>query len=556
MMKGSDILVKTLQQHHVKYLFGLPGDTSLEWYESLRTCSDTITHVLATDERHAAFMADAYARVTNTPGVCEGPSGGGATYMLPGILEANDSSIPLLAINTDIPTHRRKKAVLTEIDQVRLFEPVTKWSVSVDEWASIHPVMKKAFEIATTDRPGAVHVTFPMDVLRSETPSFPDESPVSTHIPRIRPCPPLKNSKKALDLILQSEMPVIIAGGGIHLSKAYTALEQFATTLGCLVGTSITGKGSMDERHPLCLGVVGTNGGNTRANALVLKSDLIIFAGTQCGSVVTAHQTLPPDDGKRKIITMSIDSTDIRRNYTVDCELLGDARVIFETLIQLLDKKPYKRETRLETTMHQWKEKAFADITRSSDGIHPLDIVRICRNHLPPHTIFTVDAGTPTPYFASFYPLGPGRTFVIPRAHGGLGYAVPAVVGAHLGDPSSQIVALTGDGSMLMSMAELSTIIREEIPAVIILFHNNEYSWIKSSLHYLQEEHYLSLDFPDLPYGNIAQSMGFSSFTVETKDEFEESLHDALTHEEPAFIDARTASLPTISDGTLPRMTT
>jgi acetolactate synthase-1/2/3 large subunit len=555
-MKGSDILVKTLQQHHIKYVFGLPGDTSLEWYESLHDSSDSIAHVLATDERNAAFMADAYARVTNTPGVCEGPSGGGATYMLPGILEANDSSIPLIAINTDIPTHSRKKAVLTEIDQVRLFEPVTKWSVSVDECASIHSVMKRAFEIATTGRPGAVHVAFPEDVLQSDIPSLPDEKTMPIRIPRMRPCPPLKNLKKALDLILQSEMPVIIAGGGIHLSGAYAALERFATALGCLVGTSITGKGSMDERHPLCLGVIGANGGNTRANTMVHKSDLIIFAGTQCGSVVTAHQTLPPNDGKRKIIYISIDPSDMRRNYTVDCELLGDARIIFETLTHLLGNNTCQRGTRLETTIHQWKEKAFAKISQGSKGIHPLDIVRICRNHLPPHTIFTVDAGTPTPYFASYYPLGPGRSFVIPRAHGGLGYAVPAVVGAHLGDPSSLIVALTGDGSMLMSMAELSTIIREEIPAVIILFHNNEYSWIKSSLHYLQEEQYLSLDFPDLPYGDIAESMGFSSFTVETKDEFEESLHDALSHEEPAFIDARTASLPTISDGTLPRMTT
>jgi acetolactate synthase-1/2/3 large subunit len=551
-MKGSDILVKTLQQQHVKYIFGLPGDTSLEWYEALHNSRDSITHVLTTDERNAAFMADAYARVTNAPGVCEGPSGGGASYMIPGVLEANDSSIPLIAINTDIATTDRKKAVLTEIDQVRLFEPVTKWSVSVDDCASIHSVVKTGFEIATMGRPGAVHLVFPLDVLKSEAPSPPDGYVLPPHVPRERPCPPQKDLKKALDLIIHSEMPVIVAGGGIHLSGAHAALEHFATATGCLVGTSITGKGSMDERHPLCLGVIGGNGGNTRANTLVMESDLIIFAGTQCGSVVTCHQSLPPNDGKRKIIHITIDPTEMGRNYTVDCGLSGDARTIFEALIHLLGTTKTERGTRLQTTIHQWKEQEFTYLQEFPGVIHPLDIVRICRRTLPENTIFTVDAGTPTPYFAAFYPLKAGRTFVIPRAHGGLGYAVPAVVGVHKGDPSSFIVALTGDGSMLMSMAELSTIVREQIPAVVILFHNNEYSWIKTSLKYLKEGRYLSVDFPDLPYGTIAEAMGFSSCMVETAGEFEEVLTDAISGGEPTFIDARTTSLHAITDGSLP----
>lgn len=551
-MKGSDILVKTLQTQHVKYIFGLPGDTSLEWYESLHNSRDSITHVLTTDERNAAFMADAYARVTTLPGVCEGPSGAGATYMIPGVLEANDSSIPLIAINTDIATTDRKKAVLTEIDQVRLFEPVTKWSVSVDECTSIHPMVNKGFEIATGGCPGAVHLAFPLDVLKSEAPSPPDKKGLPPHVPRERPCPSLKDLKKAVDLIIRSHMPVIIAGGGIHLSAAYSALEHFATATACLVGTSITGKGSMDERHPLCLGVVGGNGGNTRVNTLVMKSDLIIFAGTRCGSVVTCHQTLPPNDGKRKIININIDPTEIERNYAVDCKLLGDARTVFKNLTHLLGMREHGEGTRLQTTIHQWKEQEFTALQESPGVIHPLDIVRACRRILPENTFFTVDAGTPTPYFAAFYPLKAGRTFVIPRAHGGLGYAIPAVVGVHKGTSSSSIVALAGDGSMLMSMAELSTIVREQIPAIIILFHNNEYSWIKTSLKYLKEGRYLSVDFPDIPYCAIAEAMGFSSYAVESRGEFEESLMNAVSGKAPTFIDARTTSLHAITDGSLP----
>lgn len=546
-MRGSELLVRTLLEHNVKYVFGLPGDTSIDWYEALYDFKDQITHILVTDEKHAVYMADAYARITRKPGVCEGPSGGGATYMAPGIFEAHNSSIPLIAMNTDIPTDAHGKAVLTEIDQVRLFDVATKWSISVDFAERIPEFVRKAFRIATTGKPGAVHLAFPMDVLASHAPyaEHPKKNLRFSVTPTMRFLPPRNDLKKALDLLLKSETPFIIVGGGVHISGAYGALERFATAIGCPVGTSITGKGSIDERHPLSVGVVGENGGSTGGNKMVMDADLIIFVGTQTGSVVTSHWQTPPNDGKRKIIQIDVDPEEIGRNYTVDCGLIGDAHAVLQELTRMIEKKIEKRKDgRITEILKIWEEKEREKKANAhTTPLHPVEIVKICENLLPENTILIADAGTPTPYFASYYRLKAGRNFLAPRAYGALGYAVPAAVGVYVADRSSRVVSLTGDGSMLMSMAELSTIVREGIPAIVIVFHNNEYSWVKTHLKYRKDGKYLSVDLPDIRYDKVAESMGLVSYTAETAAEFEDSLRDAVQTSEPSLIDARTLPL-------------
>ena len=554
-MKGSEILVNSLVEHNVEYVFGLPGDTSLDWYESLYNARKKITHVLTTDERNAVYMADAYARLTGRPGVCEGPSGGGATYMVPGVYEAHQSSIPLLALNTDIPVTSRGKAVLTELDQVHLFKEATKWSTRVDQVDKIPGAVKKAFKEATTGRPGAVHLAFPMDILASTTDTdFKQEiDPKFLRVPSERFSPPEDHLKKALKIILDAERPVIIAGGGIHLSRAYKALERFAVAIGSPVGTSITGKGSIDERHPLSVGVVGENGGNDHSNSMVLESDLIIFVGTQTGSVVTCHWHIPPDDGTRKIIQVDINPEEIGRNYTVDCGLTGDARAVLEGLLYMLEKdlkkKDTKRISRIEKNIKMWKEQELEKVDNTSARpIHPLKIVKTCQKILP-DCIYLVDPGTPTPYFSSYCTVKAGRSFIVPRAYGALGYAIPAAVGAHMADTSRKIVSLTGDGSMLVSMAELATIARESVPVTVILFHNNEYSWVKTNMKNRKGEKYLSLDFQDIQYYRVAESLGVTSYTAETAGEFEDSLKKAVALDGPTFIDAQTLPLHEISSG-------
>jgi acetolactate synthase-1/2/3 large subunit len=557
-MKGAALLVGSLIEHEVRYIFGLPGDTSLDFYEALYDAQGEIRHVLATDERNAAYMADAYARITNKPGVCEGPSGGGATYIIPGLYEANYSSLPMVAINTDIPVAGKGKAVLTEMDQVKFFEDATKWSTIVTQAGRIPEVMRNAFREATTGKPGAVHLSFPMDVLGGEgSAGMKSFKKVYTSVPAARTRPSAHEVIEALKVIMESEAPFVVAGGGIHLSQAYKALEEFAVITGSLVGTSITGKGSMDEEHPLSVGVVGENGGSPTANVMLKECDLVIFVGTQTGSVVTSHWQTPPDDGKRKVIQIDIDPQEIGRNYNVDCGLVGDARSVLEALVKGLDTRMRKnaeekgRNGRLHEIVTAWKEAELSHIGVTK-SVHPLTVVKTCKNLLPEDVILVADAGTPTPYFASFYPSRAKRMFLSPRAFGSLGYAVPGAVGAHKGRPSSRIISLTGDGSMLVSMAELATVAREQVPAVVILFHNNEYGWIKVHQKYRKEQKYLSVDLPEVKYGVIAESMGLLSYTAETDGEFEETLRMALKTDEPTFIDAHTMKLHEIAPESLP----
>jgi acetolactate synthase-1/2/3 large subunit len=557
-MKGAALLVRSLIEHEVRYIFGLPGDTSLDFYEALYDAQDEIDHVLATDERNAAYMADAYARITNNPGVCEGPSGGGAAYIIPGLYEANHSSLPMVAINTDIPVAGRGKAVLTEMDQVRFFEDATKWSTLVTHAGKIPEIIRNAFREATTGKPGAVHLSFPMDVLGSEgSAKMKSLKKIYTRAPAARTSPSADEVTKALKVIMESEAPFVVAGGGIHLSRAYKALEEFAVMTGSLVGTSITGKGSMDEEHPLSVGVVGENGGSPTANMMLKDCDLVIFVGTQTGSVVTSHWQTPPDDGRRKVIQIDIDPQEIGRNYNVDCGLVGDARSVLEVLVKGLDKNLRKNAEKKERTgnLHDmvtaWKEAELSHIG-ATKSVHPLTVVKTCKNLLPEDVILIADAGTPTPYFASFYPSRAKRMFLSPRAFGSLGYAVPGAVGAHMGRPSSRIISLTGDGSMLVSMAELATLAREHIPTVVILFHNNEYGWIKVHQKYRKEQKYLSVDLPEVKYDVIAESMGLTSYVAETDGEFEETLKMALKTDEPTFIDAHTMKLHEMAPESLP----
>ncbi|MBU7014707.1 MAG: thiamine pyrophosphate-binding protein [Theionarchaea archaeon] len=554
-MKGAALLVESLIEHEVRYIFGLPGDTSLDLYEALYDAEDEICHVLATDERNAAYMADAYARITNRPGVCEGPSGGGASYIIPGLYEAHYSSLPMVAINTDIPVAGKGKAVLTEMDQVHFFEDATKWSTVVTQAEKIPETVRNAFREATTGKPGAVHISFPMDVLgcegSAERKAF---RRLYTSLPAVRICPSTDDVSEALNIIMESETPFVVAGGGIHLSQAYEALEEFAVITGSLVGTSITGKGSMDEEHPLSAGVVGENGGSPAANVMLNEADLVIFVGTQTGSVVTSHWHTPPNDGRRKIIQIDIDPQEIGRNYDVSCGLVGDARSVLEILVRGLETKMRKdagRSERLNETITAWKEAELADPSVSR-SIHPLTVVKTCKKLLPEDVILVADAGTPTPYFASFYPSRARRMFLSPRAFGSLGYAIPGAVGAHKGRPSSRIISLTGDGSMLVSMAELASVAREQIPAVVILFHNNEYGWIKVHLKYRKEQKYLSVDLPEVKYDGVAESLGLSSSVAETDREFEEALKMALKTDEPTFIDAHTMRLHEIAPEKLP----
>src|SRR5688572_13429705 len=303
-----------LDAHGVEVVFGLCGDTSLPLYDALARLG-SLRHVLTRDERHAAYMADGYARVTGRVGVCEGPSGGGATYILPGLVEANESSVPILAINTDVSVASRGRFTLTELDQRALMKPLTKWNAVLDRAADIPRTLRAAFEAMTGGRPGAAHIALPFDVQngpveRAELWA----DPTLGGFPSKRVAPDPFFVELAAKLLRQAKNPLLICGGGVVLSGAESELMELAEKLGAPVATTVSGKGAVDERCAHAVGVVGSNGGTPQTRAVVDAADVIVFVGCRAGSVTT-ERWRHPAPGAARIIHIDVDPAVPGRNY-------------------------------------------------------------------------------------------------------------------------------------------------------------------------------------------------------------------------------------------------
>jgi acetolactate synthase I/II/III large subunit len=293
-MNTAEAIVRILSESGVRHIFGLPGDTSMELYDSLYRHPE-IQHILTRDERSTGFMADAYARVSGRLGVCEGPSGGGASYVVPGVAEAHGSSSPVLSLTTGTPVTQDGRNVLTEMDQEALFRPISKWAHRVKNPATAGDVIRRAIRVATSGRPGAVSIVLPEDVLEWEAP---DETPYgvphSTICPSYRLRPDPDDVTRAADLISNASRPVIVAGGGVRSSGAWNELTALAESMNIPVATSINGKGSVSEDSPVSLGIVGGNGARPYANEALRETDLMVLVGTRTNSVTTLNWTLPP----------------------------------------------------------------------------------------------------------------------------------------------------------------------------------------------------------------------------------------------------------------------
>src|SRR5256886_337475 len=286
-LSGAEAVLEMLKAHGVEVIFGLCGDTSLPLYDALAR-SRSITHVLTRDERHAGYMADGYARVTGRVGVCEGPSGGGATYILPGLVEANESSIAVLAINTDISVSSRGRFTLTELDQRALMKPLTKWNAVLDRAVDIPRVFREAFDAMTTGRPGAAHIALPYDVQTAPVDAGDVWADPSLGVyPSRRTAPDPEMVALAAKVLRSARQPLFICGGGVVISHAEAELCELAEKLSAAVATTISGKGSIDERCAQSVGVVGSNGGTPETRAIVDSAGVIVFVGCRAGSATT-----------------------------------------------------------------------------------------------------------------------------------------------------------------------------------------------------------------------------------------------------------------------------
>jgi acetolactate synthase-1/2/3 large subunit len=546
-LNGGQLVVEMLRAYDVRHVFGVPGDTSLALYDALREASDLgkINHILARDERSAAYMADVYARVSYRPGVTEAPSGAGATYLAGGLAEAHASSIPVIALCSDTPISAKDRNILTALDQPSLFAPITKWRTLVERAEQIPDVMRHAFRVATSGRPGAVHLTLPSDVLADEVeaPQLHAEAACRCY-PAYRTRPDGQAVERAAQLLTEASCPVIVAGGGAVISGAWAEVAALAEALGAPVATSICGKGAIAEDHPLSLGVVGDNGSRPYANAVVSRADLILYVGCKTDSVTTEGWKLPPRTTATTILHLDVDATEIGRNYRTAVGLVGDARLGLADLAAAVRATGATPRPNPLGPLAGEIDAFWADLdakaATASTPIKPQQVIRTLARLLPPDAIVVADAGTPTPFTAAYLASAAGRHVIIPRGYGGLGYAIPGVVGAQVARPEAVVVGLTGDGSFGMSAGELETAARLGLPVTIVQFSNGCFGWIKALQEFYHSGHYFGVDFGCIDHAAIARGFGMCGMQIDEPGDVEPALREALMSRVPTFIDIRT----------------
>lgn len=547
---GAEAMVRMLQAYDVKHIFGLCGDTSLPFYDALQRLDHGIQHILTRDERSAGYMADAYARVTGKVGVCEGPSGGGATYLLPGLVEANESSVPVLGITSDVAVGSRGRYPLTELDQEALYRPLTKWNRTINRADQIPGMVRTAFRAMTTGKPGAAHLCFPYDVMKQPVDATDIWSqPGHARYPAMRSAPDAADVARAAQLLAGARAPVIICGGGVVISGASEALRQLAEQLKAAVCVTVSGQGSLSDAHPLNAGVVGSNGGVLATREVVAAADVVLFVGCRAGSTSTEHWRFPGPGVT--ILHLDVDPMVIGANYRTEVGLAGDARLGLEALAAEVAARLHSRpadaqdgSVLAQQARRARREQLLALAGSTQQPILPERVVHTMNQVLPDDAVVCADPGTPCPYFSAYFDVArPGRHFITNRAHGALGFSLSAALGAWVGRPQAKCVAVMGDGSFGFTVGELETIVRHKAPLLMVVFSNAVYGWIKASQKAGYDERYYSVDFGRTDHARVAEAYGVKAWRVEDPAQLESALRAAMEHDGPALVDIITQPL-------------
>jgi acetolactate synthase-1/2/3 large subunit len=553
-MLGADVLTEMLIAYGVEVIFGVPGDTNVPLYESLRQRQDRIRHVMARDERSAGCMADAYARITNRPGAFEAPSGAGPMYSLPPLAEAHFSAVPVILITCDTPLRLERRGVISEFESAKLFDAITKDSHQVKAAAMIPDAVRRAFRIATSGRPGAVHLVVPEDILLQEV----EEGSVSLHIepecmrfPAHAASPSSTQTEQVLNVIRAAERPLLVAGGGVNRSDAGRLLQAVAERLDIPIATTITGQGAVPDDHRLALGVIGDNGFHPHAVRAAEDADLLIYLGSKLGSVVTVGWTFPSGLQDRRIIHVDIDPAVLGNNTARALNICADVGAFLASLLQCL---PPAEVPKREWTarLNGWRETfwthARAQLEDRTVPLKPARVMQALAERLDGPATLVSDPGTPTPYATRFLRLTkPGSCVVVPRAFGGLGFAIPAVVGAWYARPSARILGMFGDGSFGMSVGELETIARLAVPALLLHFNNASFGLIKAVQRLHGRNATQSVDFSATNAAKVAEAFGLRAWRVTDAASLDAALDAAFAHSGPCFIDLVVESIADVA---------
>jgi acetolactate synthase-1/2/3 large subunit len=488
-LTGAQILIKVFEEEEVDTIFGFPGGMVIDIYDKLEDTS--IKHVLVRHEQAAVHAADGYARASGKVGVCLVTSGPGATNTVTGIASAHMDSIPLVVITGQVPTHLIGNDAFQEVDIVGITRSCTKHNFLIKDVKDLARVVKEAFYLARSGRPGPVLIDIPKNVSNTKTQYEPGQQvKIKSYNPTYKPN--MKQLKKVVNLIASSERPVIFAGGGIILSGAAKELTSFARTMQIPVTGSLMGLGGFPGSDPLWLGMIGMHG-TYRANMSTSFCDLLIGIGVRFDDRVTGKTDAFASQAK--IVHVDIDPTSIRKNVPVTIPIVGDCRCTLEslnTLIKPLDKATLKDKRKPWMDQIQtWKEKNTLAY-KQTDIIKPQYVVEKLYELTRGEAIITTEVGQNQMWAAQYYHFDKPNHFITSGGLGCMGFGFPAAIGAQIARPDKTVVDVAGDGSIQMNIQEMATALQYQLPVKIVILNNGYLGMVRQWQELFYNKRYAS----------------------------------------------------------------
>jgi acetolactate synthase-1/2/3 large subunit len=533
-MIGAKALMTAMEKEGVKEVFGLPGGANLPMYDEFARCN--IRHILARHEQSAAHMADGFGRVSRKPGVCFATSGPGATNILTGIATAQADSAPMVAVTGQVPVAMIGKDAFQESDIIGMANPVVKYAFQPRTPGEIPEVVKKGFFIAETGRPGPVLIDIPKDVQQNESEMvFPDEFKIKGYHPWADP--DIVAVEKAIDMLLHSQKPVILAGGGTIISSAFAELQSIAEALMLPVVTTFKGKGAFPENHPLSLGPIGMHG-HAEANKIMSEADCVLAIGTRFSD--RSVGTFEEFERNLKIIHMDVDPAEIGKNQTAQLAVVGDVQMNLRIMVKLLLQKAIKKSEETPWIKHVKETRAY---WRENLKLHPGEmgaakILRKLRELLPKESIITTEVGQHQMWASLFYDVIQPGTFFSSTGLGTMGWGFPAAIGAKVAKPDVPVVDIAGDGSFAMTENSLATAVLEDIPVIVFVLNNFTLGMVAQWQRTFYDRRMIGVDQGHCPdYVKLAQSYGAQGIRAQSMDELDKAIRDALSSDVATVID-------------------
>ncbi len=525
-LTGSQILIECLKEQGVDTVFGYPGGAILNVYDELYKHSDEIKHILTSHEQGASHAADGYARATGKVGVCFATSGPGATNLVTGIATAYMDSVPVVAITCNVGVPLLGKDSFQEIDIVGVTLPITKHNFIVKDVNKLADVIRDAFRIAKEGRPGPVLIDIPKDVT-AKMADYEYKTPV---VPEANKNIDSNEITEAIDMIKKARKPFVFVGGGSIISGASAEIAEFVEKVDAPVCDTLMGKGAFDGTSERYTGMLGMHGTKT-SNFGVMECDLLIVLGARFSDRVTGDTSKFASNAR--ILQIDIDPAEINKNIKVDMSIVGDIKVVLEAINARLDKENHK-----EWMDHIYEMKKEYPLRYNKDILTGPYLMEKIFEVTDGNAIITTEVGQHQMWAAQYYKYKEPRTFLSSGGLGTMGYGLGASIGAKLGRKDKIVINIAGDGCFRMNMNELATATRYNIPIIEIIVNNHVLGMVRQwqTLYYGQRYSYTVLE-DQVDYVKVAEGLGAKAYRVETKEDFEAALKDAIAMNIPCVLD-------------------